>query len=101
MVSMISLISLIPLTIAAFHLLGVLSSLHAVMTNRTAQGAIAWGISLITFPYLMVPYYWIFGRAKFKGYVESWRHHQAALDGSTAPPPSTASSLDCRGPRAT
>jgi cardiolipin synthase len=50
------------------HLLGVLSSISAVMTTRTSQGAIAWVISLNTFPYIALPAYWIFGRSKFEGY---------------------------------
>jgi cardiolipin synthase A/B len=67
---------MIPLLVALFHVLGLLSSVHAVMTNRTAQGAIAWGLSLNTFPYLAVPIYWVFGRRKFEGYVESFRSRQ-------------------------
>ena len=59
-----------------FHILGFFSSIHAVMTNRTAQGAIAWGVSLNTFPYLAVPMYWVFGRRKFEGYVESFQERQ-------------------------
>jgi cardiolipin synthase A/B len=59
--------------VALFHVMGLLSSVHAVMRNRTAQGAIAWGLSLNTFPYLSVPLYWVFGRRNFEGYVEAWR----------------------------
>jgi hypothetical protein len=32
---------MITLAVLLFHVLGVLSSIHAVMTTRTAQGAIA------------------------------------------------------------
>jgi cardiolipin synthase len=39
------------------------------MSTRTAPGAIAWAVSLNTFPYIAVPAYWIFGRNKFQGYV--------------------------------
>jgi len=52
-----------------FHVLGFISSIHAVMATRTSQGAIAWVISLNTFPYVTVPAYWILGRSRFKGYV--------------------------------
>jgi cardiolipin synthase len=52
------------------HLMGVLSAIDAVMKNRTAQGAIAWVVSLMTFPYISVPLYWVFGRNKFQGYVK-------------------------------
>ena len=68
------------LVVLLFHGLGFLSSIHAVMTNRTAQGAIAWGVSLNTFPYLTVPMYWVFGRRKFEGYVEAWRERQQDVE---------------------
>ena len=54
-----------------FHTLGFLSSIDAVMSARTSQGAIAWAVSLNTFPYLAVPAYWVVGRNKFEGYVTS------------------------------
>jgi cardiolipin synthase len=56
------------------HLLGFVSSLHAVMSTRTSQGAIAWAVSLITFPYLALPAYWVLGRSKFHGYVVARRN---------------------------
>jgi cardiolipin synthase len=52
-----------------FHVLGFISSVHAVMSTRTSQGAIAWAVSLITFPYVALPAYWVLGRNKFRGYV--------------------------------
>jgi len=52
-----------------FHILGAISSVHAIMSTRTAQGAIAWVVSLNTFPYVAVPAYWVLGRNKFQGYV--------------------------------
>ena len=57
--------------LTTFHVLGLVSSIHAVMGTRTSQGAIAWVVSLITFPYVAVPAYWILGRSKFQGYVTS------------------------------
>jgi len=44
------------------------------MHVRTSQGAIAWGILLITFPWLAIPLYWVFGRNHFFGYQEAMRH---------------------------
>jgi len=69
---------MIALVVVLFHVFGVLSSIHAVMTARTAQGAIAWSIGLNTFPYVAVPMYWVFGRRNFEGYVEAWngRHDE-------------------------
>ena len=60
---------IIVLTLSLFYILGIMSSVHAVMYARTSQGAIAWALSLITLPYLAVPAYWIFGRRKFEGYI--------------------------------
>jgi cardiolipin synthase len=60
---------LIAAALVLFHVLGALSSVHAIMSTRTAQGAIAWVVSLNTFPLLAVPAYWVLGRNKFQGYV--------------------------------
>ena len=59
--------------VIVFHTLGVISSINAVMTARTSQGAIAWVISLNMFPYAFVPAYWILGRSRFRGYVVARR----------------------------
>lgn len=61
------------------HLLGVVSSIDALMSSRTAQGAVAWIVSLNTFPYIAVPAYWVFGRSKFQGYVIARRDEDSAL----------------------
>jgi cardiolipin synthase len=61
----------VAIVVAIFHLLGAISSIHAIMSTRTAQGAIAWAVSLNTFPYVAVPAYWVFGRNKFNGYVSA------------------------------
>lgn len=59
--------------VAAFivvaHLAGFSSSIDALISTRTAQGAVAWIVSLNTLPYVAVPAYWIFGRTKFEGYT--------------------------------
>ena len=55
--------------IVLLHLTGVACAVVAVMQTRTPQGAIAWSVSLITFPYLSVPLYLVFGRTKFQGYL--------------------------------
>lgn len=67
--------------LAMFHLSGLLSSLDALMSSRTAQGSIAWIVSLNTFPYVAVPTYWIFGRSRFQGYIISRQEtdHDLAL----------------------
>lgn len=54
--------------VVLMHLLGALTSVQAVMSTRTSQGAIAWAVSLNTFPYAAVPAYWGLGQSKFDGY---------------------------------
>ncbi|HUP25100.1 MAG TPA: cardiolipin synthase [Thermoanaerobaculia bacterium] len=51
------------------HVAGFLASVQAVMSVRTAQGAIAWVVSLNTLPWVAVPAYVLFGRSKFEGFV--------------------------------
>ncbi len=57
--------------------LGVASALHALMRVRTSQGTAAWCIALVTFPWVAVPLYWIFGSSRFFNYVDTLRN---ALD---------------------
>ena len=61
---------MIVILVIVFEILGVMSAVHAVMSSRTPQGSIAWAVSLVTFPYVSVPAYWVFGRNKFDGYLE-------------------------------
>lgn len=61
------------------HGLGLLSSVDALMSTRTAPGAVAWIVSLNTFPYVAVPAYWVFGRSRFQGYVIGRREGESAL----------------------
>src|SRR3954453_23930851 len=65
---------------AALHGLGILTAIHAVMTARTSQGAIAWALLLILFPYLTLPAYGLFGRGKFQGYVKARRAGDSQID---------------------
>ena len=62
---------LVYIVLAIFQVLGLCCAVHSVMSTRTPQGSIAWAVSLVTFPYIAVPAYWVFGRNKFQGYVES------------------------------
>jgi cardiolipin synthase len=67
--------------VVLFHVMGFVSSVHAVMSTRTSQGAIAWAVSLNTFPYLAVPAYWVLGRSKFQGYVTARRNIDGRNEG--------------------
>ena len=73
-------VTLWPWLIVLVELLGLLSVVRAVMDARTSQGAIAWSIALIGFPYIALPFFWIFGKRKFSGYVIERR---SALDQAT------------------
>jgi cardiolipin synthase len=61
---------MIAITLVLFWVLAIASALEVILKARTAQGAIAWTISLLTFPFLTVPLYLVFGRNKFDGYLE-------------------------------
>ncbi len=50
------------------ELLGIYSAYRAIMETRTAQGAVAWAIFLVSMPLAALPAYWIFGRSRFIGY---------------------------------
>lgn len=54
---------------AVFYFLGVILSILALWRARTPQGATAWIIGLISFPFITIPLFLIFGRNKFFTYV--------------------------------
>ena len=56
----------------------------AIISIRTAQGAIACSLGLVTAPVVAVPAHWVFGRGKFEGYIESRRENQRAIDALAA-----------------
>ena len=51
--------------LVALYVVGILHVFHALMHVRTAQGTIAWVVSLITMPLLAIPIYWLLGRTRF------------------------------------
>ena len=59
--------------IPLIYALGMYGALDAIMETRTAQGATAWALALITIPFVALPLYWVFGRAKFDDYIETLR----------------------------
>ncbi len=59
--------------IPAIEILGVITALHAILFIRSARGAIAWAITLVVIPWIALPLYWVLGRNKFRGYIESLR----------------------------
>ena len=71
--NMDSLTSVLAVLLPLVHLSGLYCAYRAIVYTRTAQGAIAWAVSLVTLPYLAVPLYVVFGRRKFVGYVKARR----------------------------
>ena len=57
-------LTLIGVFLAALELAGLFCAVHAILSARTSQGAIAWALSLVTAPYLALPLYAFFGRNK-------------------------------------
>lgn len=53
--------------------LGIVAAVHAVLTVRTAQGAIAWATSLVFMPLLTLLPYLVFGRSRFDAYIGARR----------------------------
>lgn len=66
-------IAIIAVAYAGVELLAIVVALRAVMTARTSQGAVAWAIGLVTFPWVALPLYGIFGGRRFRGYVAARR----------------------------
>lgn len=58
--------------VAAFYMAGVIFAIEAAMTVRTEQGAVAWSVSLVSFPFVAVPAYLVLGRSKFEGMAEAY-----------------------------
>ncbi|MGW8370501.1 MAG: cardiolipin synthase [Gammaproteobacteria bacterium] len=63
-----------------FYAMGLISAVDAVVTARTAQGAVAWSVTLVTFPFVAVPAYWVFGRSKFEGFLDAYDERKAEID---------------------
>lgn len=59
--------------VTSLHLIGVLAGFHVLMHGRTAQGTIAWLLSLAFLPYFTVPLFLVFGSHRFSGYVAARR----------------------------
>jgi cardiolipin synthase len=64
-----------------FYLGGIVAAAHAALTTRTAQGAVAWTVSLVSFPFLALPAYLVLGRNKFAGRTELFEAVQDEAEG--------------------
>ena len=71
MLAAINLVSIYSLVTVIVHGLGIIAAAHAVMVVRSSRGAVAWGISLITFPWLAIPLYLVLGKNEFLAYAQA------------------------------
>ena len=67
----VNFVSIYSLVTVVVYGVGILTAAHAVMVVRSSRGAIAWGISLITFPWVAIPLYWILGKNEFFEYARA------------------------------
>jgi cardiolipin synthase len=67
------------LLVTGFYIAGLLCAAHAALNTRTSQGAIAWTVSLVSFPFVAVPAYLVFGRDKFSGMLEALDENRGEL----------------------
>ncbi len=67
------------LVLAAIHLLGLIAAIDALFKARTAQGAVAWILSLLLLPLFALPAYLLFGSRKFQGYTDARRAGDARI----------------------
>ena len=66
--------------IVIFYIGGILAAIEAIMMARTAQGAVAWSVSLVSFPFIALPTYLIFGRSKFEGMMRAYQDSKDEID---------------------
>jgi cardiolipin synthase len=66
--------------VAAFYLAGIVAAIDAVMNTRTAQGAVAWLVSLVSVPFVAVPAYLVLGRSKFEGMTAAYEQRKQEID---------------------
>lgn len=68
------------LFLAVVYGLALFCVFRTLLNYRTTQGAIAWIISLLAFPYLALPLFFMFGRNRFSGYVQARRSRDVSLN---------------------
>ncbi|MGD1991109.1 MAG: cardiolipin synthase [Chromatiales bacterium] len=73
-------IRMIASIVTIFYVLGIISAIDAIMTARTPQGAVAWSVALVSFPFVAVPAYAVLGRSKFQGTMEAYEDRQDEID---------------------
>lgn len=75
---------IITFIVAAFYVAGIIFAIEAAMKVRTSQGAVAWSVSLVSFPFVAVPAYLVLGRSKFKGMADAFEDRQDEFESRLA-----------------
>ncbi|NND70212.1 MAG: cardiolipin synthase [Rhodothermales bacterium] len=70
----------IPTVVPLAYLLGFGFAIDAIVKTRTSQGATAWALGLVLMPFLSLPMYWVFGRARFSNYINALRSFDAQVE---------------------
>lgn len=68
-----STVSILGIIVFLFHLGGIAAAIDAIWRARTPQGAVAWAVLLVVFPYLALVPYFMFGSNRFESYVKARR----------------------------
>ena len=71
---------MIATVVTIFYIGGILAAIEAVMMARTSQGAVAWSISLVSFPFVALPAYLVLGRSKFAGMTTAYEDSKDEID---------------------
>lgn len=61
-------LGLVAAVVFVIYLIAAVCAIREIMNSRTAQGSIAWLLSLIFIPYVTVPLYFVFGWRAFSDY---------------------------------
>ncbi|WP_111493836.1 MULTISPECIES: cardiolipin synthase [Marinobacter] len=73
-------LSFLPFLLLGVYSLALFCVFRILLNYRTAQGAIAWIVALMAFPYITLPLFVLFGRNRFAGYVRARRSGDEALN---------------------
>lgn len=59
---------------------GICYAIQAIMSARTPQSAMGWGIALVVLPVIAIPLFWVFGESRFQGYTRAGTGVSSPLD---------------------
>lgn len=85
-------------SVVAVYLSAIYAAFRAAVTARTPQGAVGWGVFLLTLPVLALPLYLFLGHHRFRDYritrTQSWRGVQGLKSFSLQYAPENVAAID-------